>query len=72
VCVDVVKYTVKQCAFLVKSYVECGSAREYHRKFYCKFPRNTVPSTTGTRKPIKKVLLVHFLTRNLLNMPCAH
>jgi hypothetical protein len=48
VCVDI----VEQHVFLYESYVKCGSARNCRKKFCHKFPRITVPSTTGFRELI--------------------
>jgi hypothetical protein len=40
-------YTVERCVFLYESYAKCGYTRKYQRKFHCKFPGTTVPTTIG-------------------------
>jgi hypothetical protein len=67
VCVDMVWYTAGQRVFLYESYVNSGSARKCRRKFCRRFPGNTVPSTWGTIKFLRKLgPLAHFWTRNPL------
>jgi hypothetical protein len=64
VCADMALF---QQYLLYKPYVKCGSATKCQRKFHCKFPGNTVSSTGGIHKLIKKFRsLGHFWTRNML------
>jgi hypothetical protein len=50
-----VRYAVEQRVFLYESYVKCGSGRKCRRKFPCKFPGITVPSTSDIHELSNKV-----------------